>query len=333
MTPEPSISGPVAPDDRRSLKVLYVIGYGRSGSTIIGNILGELEDAVHVGELRSLWGLGLLGRRVCGCGLPIRSCEFWSRVAKAGLGAPGAGDIDPREARRLQREVVRLRTTRSMLRLGGDLAHGSADLRAYAAIVERTYRGIAEAAGASFVIDTSKHVADGALLTLLPGLDVTFVHLVRDPRAVAYSWQRVLRSPGEGVREQMPRHGAFTSGRSWVATNLGAHAVGRAVGPRRSIVIRYEDFATTPRATCERILEMVGHSPVGLPFDGDHAVALGGNHTAGGNPTRLVDGRITIRLDEEWRSRQPIGARAVATTLALPLLHRYGYPILVGRSR
>ncbi len=334
MTSESSARGPVEPAEQAPLlKVLYVIGYGRSGSTILGNILGELEEAVHVGELRSLWGLGLLGRRVCGCGLPIRSCEFWSRVLKAGFGEQGAGGVDPREARRLQREVVRLRTTRSLLRLGGDLTRASADLRAYAAIAERTYRGIAEAAGATLIVDTSKHVPDAAVLTLLPGIDSAFVHLVRDPRGVAYSWQRVLRSPGEGVREQMPRHGAFTSGRSWLLTNLGAQSVRRAVGPGRSIVIRYEDFAANPRTTCERILRVIGRPASGLPFVGDDTVALGGNHTAGGNPARLVDGTTTIKLDEEWRSKQAVGARVVSTTLALPLLHRYGYPVAVGRTR
>ncbi|MGH2636008.1 MAG: sulfotransferase [Actinomycetota bacterium] len=313
--------------------VLYVIAYGRSGSTILGNILGELEDVVHVGELRSLWGLGLLGRRVCGCGVPLASCEFWRSVVKAGPAAPDAGDFDPREARRLQIEAVRLRTTRSVLRLGGRLEDAPPELRAYAPLADRLYRGISEVTGARVVVDTSKHVPDAALLTVLPNVDPYFVHLVRDPRAVAYSWRRVMRSPGEGRREEMPRHGAFTSGRSWLVSNLGAAAVRRAAGPGRSLMIRYEDFVVRPREFSERIIDLIGGTSGTLPFVDDHTVRLGGNHTAGGNPARLVDGATRIRLDDEWRSEQRAGSRFVATAFGLPLLHRYGYPLVAGRRR
>jgi hypothetical protein len=315
------------------VKVLYVIAYGRSGSTILGNVLGELDDVVHVGELRSLWGLGLLGRRVCGCGVPIASCEFWGSVVKAGPAAGDAGDFDPREARRLQTEAVRLRTTRSVLRLRGRIENGPPALRAYAELADRLYLGISDVTGARVVVDTSKHVPDAALLTVLPSVDPYFVHLVRDPRAVAFSWRRVMRSPGEGRREEMPRHGAFTTGRSWLVSNLGAEAVRRAAGPGRSMLIRYEDLVARPREHCERILELIGVSAGALPFVDDHAVRLGGNHTAGGNPARLVDGVTRIRPDDEWRTAQPAGARVVSTAMALPLLHRYGYPVFVGRDR
>ena len=38
--------------------VLYVGGYGRSGSTVLDRVLGALPDAVSVGEIRSIWGGG-----------------------------------------------------------------------------------------------------------------------------------------------------------------------------------------------------------------------------------------------------------------------------------
>jgi hypothetical protein len=330
VTSSERLDAAAAGEGRPMLKVLYVIGYGRSGSTILGNILGEREDIVHVGELRSFWGLGMLGKRVCGCGVPIRSCEFWSSALKAGFGPDSV--VDAREVRRLQREAVRLRTTRAMLRCRGSLRLAGPDLRAYAEIADRLYRGVAEAADARIVVDTSKHVPDAALLTLLPDVDPYFLHLVRDPRAVAYSWRRTMRSPGEGRNEEMPRHGAFTSGRSWLVTNVGARAVARSVGAGRSIVVRYEDFVANPRRTCERVLDLLGEPVMGLPFEDEHTVRLGANHTAGGNPVRLVDGATRIRLDDEWRREQGAADRLVSTTLALPILHRYDYPLLV-RSR
>lgn len=38
-----------------SVKVLYVIGWGRSGSTILDNVLGQLDGCFSTGELHYFW--------------------------------------------------------------------------------------------------------------------------------------------------------------------------------------------------------------------------------------------------------------------------------------
>ena len=309
------------------------MGYGRSGSTIIGNILGELPGVVHVGELVSLWRLGLIGRRVCGCGARIAQCEFWSSVLKIGFAGPPWNGIDPRRTAAMQRETVRLRTTPRILRAAARPRLRTPALEAYARIADRLYLSIREAAGADVIVDTSKHVPEAALLRLLPNADAFFVHLVRDPRAVAFSWQRVRRSPGEGRREQTQRVGSATSGRSWLVTNLGAEAIRRAVSPDRSLLVRYEDFVSEPRRTMEGVARLIGASPGDLPFVDDRTVRLGANHTAGGNPGRLSSGQMSIRSDDEWRTAQAKRARSVSTAFALPLLHRYHYPFLSTSQR
>ena len=39
----------------QQLTVLCITGWCRNGSTIIGNILGEVPGCFHVGELHFLW--------------------------------------------------------------------------------------------------------------------------------------------------------------------------------------------------------------------------------------------------------------------------------------
>src|SRR3712207_6711350 len=60
--------------------VLSIVGPGRSGTTILGNILGEVQGIVNAGEIRWLFQRGLLERRPCGCGLPPAECPRWSVV-------------------------------------------------------------------------------------------------------------------------------------------------------------------------------------------------------------------------------------------------------------
>lgn len=50
------------------VRVLSIVGYTRSGSTLLDSILGELDGVFSAGELHYLWERGLLEHRTCGCG-------------------------------------------------------------------------------------------------------------------------------------------------------------------------------------------------------------------------------------------------------------------------
>ena len=63
-------------------KVLYIGGFGRSGSTLVERILGQLPGFCSAGEIVFLWQRGLIDGQLCGCGVPVPECEFWSRVGK-----------------------------------------------------------------------------------------------------------------------------------------------------------------------------------------------------------------------------------------------------------
>src|SRR5205085_6371000 len=96
-------SGPV--------KVLFIMGWTRSGSTILDNVLGELDGFFSAGELHYLWERGLLENRLCGCGRVVPSCEIWSAVLAQ------LGDLpDPETVMRWQRDSVRVRHTRRLLK-------------------------------------------------------------------------------------------------------------------------------------------------------------------------------------------------------------------------
>src|SRR5580692_3233646 len=76
-----------------STVVLYIAGTGRSGSTLLASLLGEVDGVFSAGEVRYLWQRGLAESRLCGCGVPVRECLIWSRVlAESGhLDSPEPG--------------------------------------------------------------------------------------------------------------------------------------------------------------------------------------------------------------------------------------------------
>ena len=292
--------------------VLYVMAHGWSGSTILGNVLGELDGFVHVGELRTLWDDGLLGTGRCGCGRPVRECPFWGGVLAAGFGDPASLDVP--SVARWHRDAARVRNTLALLRAPRDRPTGREALVAYLPVASRLYRAVADAAGARVVVDTSKRAGDAALLRLVPGVLPFYLHLVRDPRAVAHSW----RKRGE------PGRGPVATARDWTAYNLLFEAVRRREGQGRSMLLRHEDFVARPGPSLSRICRMLGERPARLPLDG-RVVELGPNHTVLGNPVRFRMGRVELVEDRAWRTELPVADRAAVTALTTPLLLRYGY--------
>jgi hypothetical protein len=310
--------------DPSRTKVLFVLASGRTGSTILGNVLGEMEGFFHAGELRRLWSHGLLHSRWCGCGLPIKECPFWVKVLDVGFGA-----VDAQQIYRWERAAIRQRYALRFLHSPQE-THRSPSLTSYIEAAGRLYKAMAEVSGAAVVVDSSKRAQYAAVLKLIPEIEPYWLHLVRDPRAVSYSWQRRKSSPGAagGRRTEMVRTGPFTSTRKWMLSSLFGEALRRRVEDRY-LCVRYEDFVRHPETTLRTIGDFVGRPGVSLPVENGNAVHLSTNHTAGGNPDRLNTGTVQLRSDDEWIEKQLPLHRLTVTSMALPMLARYGYRIRV----
>jgi hypothetical protein len=303
--------------------VLYVLGQDRSGSTILGDVLAAGHGWVHIGEMRHLWSAGLLRGGLCGCGTPVRSCEFWSAVLAQAF--PG-GAPDPATVLGWQRAALRIRHLPGLLN-GSALRSGPA--AAYARVYGRLYEAVAAVAGASVIVDSSKSPMHGALVAHLPSVDVAFLHLVRDPRATAHSWMRGKPAPGQNPRGEMWRMPAWRAARAWLMGNAIADRVRRR---RPSLMIRYEDVMADPRRSLEAITSLVGPPALAGTLTDGRWVELPGSHSASGNPIRLRTGRVELREDDAWRTDQRPLDRFTVTVMTLPLLHRFGYPVAVGRG-
>jgi hypothetical protein len=298
----------------QTLKVLCITGWCRNGSTIIGNILGEVPGFCHVGELHFLWknatGMGANNR--CGCGAALTDCPVWSRVLGAQLPPGTALDSYAATVTAQQRALVRTRHTWRVRRRG---LHCDA-IREHAGRLARTYRAVADLTGARVIVDTSKVVGEAALLQWVEGVTPYYVHLVRDPRAVACSW----RQPKEYVYA-LP---AGTSTAYWYGFNLAAREITRH-SRRDSLFLRYEDFIADPAASVSALLRLCGADPAANPVRGN-VVDLHVNHTVTGNPDRFRTGTTVIRdADDAWRDGLPVFDKLAVLALSWPLFGRYGY--------
>jgi len=284
--------------------VLYVAGWGRSGTTVINRLLSS-DDVVGVGELRWLWRRGVLERQTCSCGEVWEGCALWEPVVSQLAKEAGV------DAETLARELDALgHRGAAPFRRSLGIGARSQELARYVASLRRLYQEIARISGATVIVDTSKH-GGYALLARKTGLPVTILHLVRDPRAVVWSHGRKRHVPDGVVAGSMPPHSAPYVAVRWTARNAFTDF---AVKP--DVRIRYEDLVTEPDRAVARLFDTMGITP----RDG-----AGTTHAIAGNLNRFDPAPLRLRLDDEWIDRLPREQRLITTAIALPFMRRYGY--------
>ena len=299
--------------------MLYLAGWGRSGSTLAESLLDRVPGVVGVGEIKFLWERGLLQNRRCSCGTPLRSCPFWLEA----LGHAFGGIPDDATLRALDAASRRFRT-RHLPGLMLRPASPPDDLQWYYDVLGRLYRAVAAVARAEVVVDSSKFPSYLTALLQSPGLDVRVAHIVRDPRAVAYSWQRHRHDPDAPGDARMPRmHPGFTA-LYWSAWNLATERIARGAG-LEYLRFRYEDLIADPAATLRSITRVAGARALvtGLVEGGEVEVPT--THQVSGNPIRFHTGPLALRLDDEWTTGMRIRHRYLTGAVTTPLRHRYGY--------
>lgn len=310
-----------------AVRMLFLGGLGRSGSTLLELILAQSDDVCAVGEVVHLWERGLRLDERCGCGARFSACPFWAQVGDRAFGGWSSVDIDGVAA--LKGQVDR---TRHLPRLARARLpeRRLAAVRRYAEIYTRVYRAAAEVSGAAVVVDSSKHASLAFALRWAQELDLRVVHLVRDSRAVAHSWSRQVRRPEVVDAEAyMPRFSPVQVSALWTVQNLAFDVLATRRVPARLPVtrIRYEDFTADPRGTVTAVRRLAGlaYLPSALRVLDEPPVHPRPAHTVAGNPLRFARGPLRVRADEEWRTSFPAGARALVSALTLPLRLRYGY--------
>ena len=304
------------------VNVLYIGGCGRSGSTLLDRMLGQVPGICSLGELTHLWK-ALRRDAECGCGVPIRQCSFWRAVGDCAFGGWDAVDIDA--ILRLQSTVLRQRYVPLMLAPESWPPYRR-KLERYSGLLRQVYRGVHEVSGATLVVDSTKHYTGAFLLRQTAGVDLRVVHLVRDSRGVAFSWtKRVPRPEAVHGGAHMNRYGAARSAGRWLGYNASFDVLARLGVP--STFVRYEDLVRSPRSAIAGILRDAGIPRGGdaLSFIHGHDVALGANHTVAGNPMRFRVGTVRLAVDDAWKRELPAGRRRVVSVLTRPLLVRYGY--------
>ena len=304
------------------LKVLYIGGYGRSGSTLLDLILGQVDGFFSMGEVRYIWERSFSNNQLCGCGQNFNECEFWIKVKKELFGAEIKANID--EIISLKYKIDRKRNIPlanfNFLRN----REYKKIYKQYSGILSELFAAVHKTSRCEVIIDSSKNPSHGYLLSSLKDIDLYILHLVRDSRATSYSWLRKkIRPEISWKKELMPVISPGRSAIEWAVLNglvgLMKH------GNTNYLLLRYEDFVADPKATLNKIIEFTKMKNRSLEFLNGNRFNMEIAHTVSGNPIRFNKKEVIIRPDNEWLTALPQGVKSLVTLLTSPMLIKYHY--------
>jgi hypothetical protein len=304
-------------------KVIFIAGSGRCGSTLLDTSLGQIDGFFSCGELHLVWQRFLDPEWLCGCGSVLAVCEVWNEVMRSAYGAHAN-----RECSRMTAIYRKWKRLRYSWAIGGMFSGGL--VSEFRARVGALYGAIRKVTGCRVIVDSSKSLAYGRIVQGIPGVEFHPVHLVRDPRAVAYSRQR--RKIDRVAYGSPPRHlevaSTVRAAANWDRVVLLNELFWRrAPGFTR---LQYEHFVANPLESLQAMAKVLGESTSGLQIRGDH-IRLRPTHTTGGNPGRFITGEVIVRPDDEWLSKASLRQRTVVNLMCAPLAWSLHYPLAATR--
>jgi hypothetical protein len=284
------------------MKILYISGMGRSGSTLLAGILGILPGFQNIGESRYLVNSKMQYREIpCGCGAVVENCSVWGPILK---------ELDPKTIEYATHLItlkkfflISLISKLKMLQ-----NHHWTDL---VLTLKKIYKLVPGHSDVHVIVDSSKHPALALLLNQLPGSELYVIHLVRDARGVIASWIK----PKGYLKARPP----FQLILEWNLYNLLTeclHLFGY-----RTLFIKYETLVTQTETTIRRILDFTGEQQKSKNTKPVESEIL--QHILAGNPgkfNRWTWKKISLA---EWDL--PYHIKAAVNFLCGLNLIRYGY--------
>lgn len=299
-----------------TVRVAYILGEVRSGSTILDIVLGNHPEIQSTGELSWLpycWANKIL----CSCGVPSHNCEFWSAVQQEWFNAIGENDT----VRYVELKVA-FERIRRLPRLLRDGCSSSSRFRRYAEMTYKLFEAIQKVSRKSIIVDSSKNPVRALALSMVPGIDLRPIHMVRDGRGVIWSRKKTLPTdPSRGLQE-LKTLPTWRSSLSWRIVNQLSEYVRRQT-PCTGVLLHYKDLFKHPQeffAQLGRALETEIDPLISVMRTSRAQVG----HLIAGNRVRLNQ-YVDLKFDEEWKSRLSERDRQVFWLIAGSLAEKYGY--------
>lgn len=297
------------PSETKRFTLLYILGSGHCGSTLLDMLLNGHSQIAGMGELMSLRryivlkGTELTQRRPGDWQevlTNVLTTKFWKQVRQCFencCGTPFSSLVDSCSHPKFK----------LLIRKWTD-----DDIKKHVLPYYILLSCIHETTGADIITDSSKFPHRLYLLQRSGFFKVKVIHLIRDGRGVTNSYYR--------------KYGNFKVAlQRWMYPNIQSIYLRRLFSRKDWTVVRYEDLATNPEKTLIKVCSFLNteFEPRMLSFRSTPYLGVGGNRM------REEQSHEDIFLDENWKKELPWNYRLAFALTAGWLNRFYGYGVLL----
>jgi hypothetical protein len=282
--------------------VLYIAGYGRSGSTILEMAIASCCRGFGAGEVNRIFEVYCESQQ-CECGAVMEQCQFWEPILSGLTQLDGLTD----KAVTMQ-DLDRL--TVCVEQSAGPQGNNYA---AYTSVWTALFECLGDRA--DVIVDSSKTTRRSKFrvqaLADMFGPNLHVIHLVRSPNGVLAS---ALLGTNEDLEQGRRRDivaRAFRGVRTligWVIANRNARRIELEIGHERYRQLCYEEFTANTADCVQRILDWIGvegctvHLPAISRERGTLAHGVSGNRLRRkSDPEMLISTADQPDLTAIWR--------------------------------
>lgn len=262
------------------VRVIYILGPGRSGSTVVERLLASAPGVKALGEIHCLWRAPLK-TLTCACGAPALDCDFWADTRRrAGLDARALTRLAALEHGAIRHKRI---AAAGFSQRRYALAP---DVQEFLRRQDDLFAAAAETSGASVLVDSSKAAPRAWALSARPNTSI--IRTSRKPLAIARSWASRKHDPGlGGAMRSVSFVGALAD---WARAETSGALISLTRPTRR---LPLAALSSDPQSA---LAKAIGGDVANISWRGERAFEADPDyHSLNGNPDRFAAGVIEIR--------------------------------------
>lgn len=215
--------------DQKKINLIYLLGAGRSGTTMLATILNTHSKIQTIGEMHQFLDY-VLEDKDCSCGEILSKCPFWGTILKdlevSYLKDKARVDLSNSLEKHYQIPLYLL---------------GKPLNKTYQKMEDMIFEAIQNKVSKPWLLDSSKYISRYLLQRKNKKINLKGIYLVRDVRGVIHSFGKNVQTPKKPLSAIL-YYTLINCWAQWVT-----------FFDNRIIKIRYEDFVSHPEETIQKL--------------------------------------------------------------------------------
>lgn len=284
------------------MDIIYLMGAGRSGTTLLATVLGGTKHIITIGEMHQFLE-HFLEQKPCSCGEEITNCEFWSPVIN-----DLTSKYTPEELYKINEYNENVESHINILK---SLFYKN---KSYLEYQTWLYDNIQRHHPSQYVLDSSKYVSRALQLRRMTTHNVKLIYITRDVRGVIHSFGKRVQT-SKSPFSALIYYAFINKASLFVSLFLKKDCIKR---------IAYEDFIKDSKTVLNDIGSFLNINLDAVNTKLTHGESFQVPHIIGGN--RLVKEKaITLKKDIAWKKDITRPKQILYYLLVLPLMIVFKY--------